>query len=102
MNKWWTAVKKAFAKPKRQRRQRRTRLNVEELEVRSLLSAAPAQHVLLLSVDGLHQADVADPNLASDLTNILKLQEAGVSYTNASTSEPSDSFPGALSYLTGA
>jgi YVTN family beta-propeller protein len=103
MNKWWTAVKKAFAKPKRLRRQQQwARLNVEELEVRSLLDAAPAQHVLLLSVDGLHQADVTDPNLAPDLTNILKLQDAGVSYSNASTSKPSDSFPGALSYLTGA
>ncbi|MBV8232094.1 MAG: alkaline phosphatase family protein, partial [Planctomycetaceae bacterium] len=62
----------------------------------------PDQHVLILSVDGLHQADVTDPNLAPDLTNILKLQQGGVAYTNASTSEPSDSFPGTLSYLTGA
>ena len=62
----------------------------------------PAQHVLLLSVDGLHQADVTDPNLAPDLTNILKLQQGGVSYSNASTTSPSDSFPGTLSYLTGA
>ena len=62
----------------------------------------PDQHVLLLSVDGLHQADVTDPNLAPDLTNILKLQQGGVSYTNASTTTPSDSFPGTLSYLTGA
>ena len=62
----------------------------------------PDQHVLLLSVDGLHQADVTDPNLAPDLTNILKLQQAGVSYTNAFTTTPSDSFPGTLSYLTGA
>src|SRR5262245_56888251 len=102
MNKWWTAVKKAFAKSKRRQRQHLARLSLEELEVRSLLSAAPAQHVLLLSVDGLHQADVTDPSLAPDLTNILKLQDGGVSYTNASTSKPSDSFPGALSYLTGA
>jgi YVTN family beta-propeller protein len=58
--------------------------------------------VLLLSVDGLHQADVADPNLAGDLGNILKLQSGGVNYTNAHTTSPSDSFPGTLSYLTGA
>jgi YVTN family beta-propeller protein len=72
------------------------------LEVRSLLNASPAQHVLLLSVDGLHQADVADPNLATDLINILKLQQVGVTYNNAHTTSPSDSFPGTLSYLTGA
>jgi YVTN family beta-propeller protein len=64
--------------------------------------AVPADHVLLLSVDGLHQADVADPNLTGDLTNILKLQSGGVNYTNAHTTSPSDSFPGTLSFLTGA
>jgi YVTN family beta-propeller protein len=57
---------------------------------------------LLLSVDGLHQADVSDPNLAADLMNLAKLQKAGVTYANASTTKPSDSFPGTLSYLTGA
>jgi YVTN family beta-propeller protein len=73
------------------------------LEDRTVPSGAgSAQHVLLLSVDGLHQADVADPNLAPYLTNVLKLQTGGVNYTNASTTKPSDSFPGTLSYLTGA
>jgi acid phosphatase len=62
----------------------------------------PDQHVLLISVDGLHEADVTDPNLQPDLTNLRALQKAGVSYTDASTSKPSDSFPGTLSYLTGA
>src|SRR5262249_37323708 len=38
----------------------------------------------------------------SSLTNIQNLQLDGVSYANASTSQPSDSFPGTLSYLTGA
>ena len=62
----------------------------------------PAQHVLLLSVDGLHNADVSDPQLAPVLTNIQNLQNSGVTYTNAFTTSPSDSFPGTLSYLTGA
>lgn len=66
------------------------------------LSQAPYQHVLLLSVDGLRQADIADPSLQSDLSNIRGLAETGVSYTNAFTSKPSDSFPGTLAYLTGA
>src|SRR5262249_54795999 len=66
------------------------------------LAPGPDQHVLVLSVDGLHQADVTDPNLQGDLPNILGLQQGGVTFTNASTSQPSDSFPGALSYLTGA
>ncbi len=81
-------------------------LLVDGLENRVLLSSSqidpPAQHVLLLSVDGLHNADVSDPQLASVLPNIEKLQNSGVTYTNAFTTSPSDSFPGTLSYLTGA
>jgi arylsulfatase A-like enzyme len=80
---------------------RRVLLRLEVLEDRSLLSAA-AQHTLILSVDGLHQADVTDPNLQPFLTNISNLQSQGVTYTKASTTKPSDSFPGTLSYLTGA
>ena len=65
-------------------------------------SVGRQKHVLLLSVDGLRQADLADPKLQKDLSNILSLAKSGVTYTNASTSSPSDSFPGLLSYLTGA
>jgi acid phosphatase len=65
-------------------------------------SFGPYQHVLILSVDGLRQADVADPALQASLSNLNALEQNGVTFTNASTSRPSDSFPGALSYLTGA
>jgi YVTN family beta-propeller protein len=53
-------------------------------------------------VDGLHGADVTDANLAPFLVNTRSLANSGVSYTNAHTTSPSDSFPGTLSYLTGA
>lgn len=81
---------------------RKRSLHLEQLEDRSVPSTAAFQHVLILSVDGLHQADIADPFLAADLTNIQALQSTGVTYTNASTARPTDSFPGTLSYLTGA
>src|SRR5271157_917882 len=88
------------------RKRPRPCLLVDGLENRVLLSSSqidpPAQHVLLLSVDGLHNADVSDPQLAPVLTNIQNLQNSGVTYTNAFTTSPSDSFPGTLSYLTGA
>lgn len=60
------------------------------------------QHVLILSIDGLHGADITDPKLQSDLFNIRSLEQTGVTYTNAFTSKPSDSFPGTMAYLTGA
>jgi phospholipase C len=76
---------------------------LEALEHRLVpVSAGPLNHVLLLSVDGLHNADIFDPGLAPFLTNTLQLQGSGVTYTNAHTTSPSDSFPGTLSYLTGA
>ncbi len=75
---------------------------LEVIERRLLMSVSDPGHVLILSVDGLHQADVADANLAADLTNTLALKGQGISYTNAKTTRPSDSFPGTLSYLTGA
>ena len=88
------------------RKRPRPYLLVDGLENRVLLSSSsinpPAQHELLLSVDGLHNADVSDPQLAPVLTNIENLQNSGVTYTNAFTTSPSDSFPGTLSYLTGA
>ncbi|MEH2122849.1 alkaline phosphatase family protein [Nostoc sp.] len=65
-------------------------------------AASLYQHVLLLSVDGLHDADINDPLLQPYLSNINNLQANGVTYTNAFTSTPSDSFPGELNYLTGA
>lgn len=60
------------------------------------------KHVLLLSVDGLRSADLQDPALQPYLTNINKLRAMGVTYPNAFTTSPSDSFPGTLSWLTGA
>jgi hypothetical protein len=82
------------------RQQRQASLGVERLEDRCVPSAA--QHVLFLSVDGLHNADIADPALQSSMTSIRSLENNGVTFTNAHTTSPSDSFPGTLSYLTAA
>ncbi len=64
--------------------------------------AAPFKHVLILSVDGLRSADLQDPALQSYIPNINSLRATGVTYPNAFTTSPSDSFPGTLSWLTGA
>jgi hypothetical protein len=64
--------------------------------------ASTYKHVLILSVDGLRSADILDPALQPYLTNINSLRSIGVTYPNAFTTSPSDSFPGTLSYLTGA
>lgn len=63
--------------------------------------AAPFQHVILLSVDGLHEADLTDPATRQYLPNISALASNGISYTNVTGSSPSDSFPGTTALLTG-
>ena len=60
------------------------------------------KHVLVISIDGLHNSDLNAASLQSSLTNIKRLQSQGITYTNAFSAAPSDSFPGELNYITGA
>src|SRR5262245_10558941 len=59
------------------------------------------QHVLLISVDGLHAVDLAQFVAAHPHSALARLSAHGVTYTQASASKPSDSFPGLLSMVTG-
>lgn len=60
-----------------------------------------SKHVLLLSVDGLHQKDL-DLYMKNHPTSALaSLVNHGTSYTHAQTPVPSDSFPGMVGQLTG-
>jgi hypothetical protein len=58
-------------------------------------------HVLLLSIDGLHAIDLADFVAANPDSALAGLTERGLTYGNASAARPSDSFPGLLAMLTG-
>ena len=68
------------------------------------------KHVMLISIDGMHAVDFA--NCAHGLAsinsgtpycpNLASLGKAGITYTAASTSKPSDSFPGLMSIVSGA
>jgi Type I phosphodiesterase / nucleotide pyrophosphatase len=59
------------------------------------------QHVLLISIDGFHAVDLEVCVAAGTCRNLASLTQTGVTYTNASTTKPSDSFPGLLPQLTG-
>ncbi|WP_223281475.1 alkaline phosphatase family protein [Streptomyces antnestii] len=63
--------------------------------------AAAAKHVLLLSVDGLHQSDLAWYIAKHPGSALARLVHGGVQYTNARTTTPSDSFPGMAAQVTG-
>jgi Type I phosphodiesterase / nucleotide pyrophosphatase len=60
-----------------------------------------AQHVLLLSVDGLHQADLEYYVAKNPTSALAQLVSSGVEFTHAQTPVPSDSFPGMVAQATG-
>ena len=64
-------------------------------------SGQSVKHVLLISVDGLHALDLANYVNAHHDSTLAKLSRSGITYTNASTSTPSDSFPGLAALVTG-
>lgn len=68
------------------------------------------RHVLLISIDGMHAVDflncsagIASVNNGQPYCpNLAALGMTGVNYVAASTSRPSDSFPGLMTLVTGA
>lgn len=59
------------------------------------------EHVLLISIDGMHQSDLTRFVRTHPASALAKLVHHGVTFTNAKTSKPSDSFPGLLAQITG-
>lgn len=67
------------------------------------------KHVLLISIDGMHAVDLANCVHGISTVNngepycpaLAALRSNGVNYVAASTSRPSDSFPGLTSIVTG-
>ncbi len=64
-------------------------------------SSRPVQHVLLLSVDGLHQSDLEYYVRTHPSSALAKLTRDGAEFAHAQTPVPSDSFPGMVGQLTG-
>ncbi len=59
------------------------------------------EHVLLLSIDGFHGFDLTNCIASKLCPNLAKLAQHGTTYANASTTKPSDLFPGMLAQVTG-
>jgi hypothetical protein len=62
---------------------------------------AKTGHVLLLSIDGLHQSDLTSYVKAHPKIALASLVAHGTAYTHAQTPIPSDSFPGMVGQVTG-
>ena len=64
-------------------------------------AAGPIKHVLLISVDGLHQSDLNWYAATHPGSELWKLDKLGAVYSHAQTSDPSDSDPGGTAIMTG-
>jgi hypothetical protein len=64
-------------------------------------SIGKVEHVLLISVDGMHQSDLVWYVQTHPKSTLAMLVAQGVNYSNASTPFPSDSFPGLTGQVTG-
>ena len=65
------------------------------------VTALSAQHVLLISIDGMHQQDLTNCVAKGTCPNLAALAKTGVTYSGAVTPGLSDSFPGLAALLTG-
>src|ERR1700680_3980403 len=69
--------------------------------IKPTAQAADIDHVLLISVDGLHALDVARYVEGHPNSAMAELSSHGITYSNARTPANSDSFPGLLALVTG-
>ena len=60
-----------------------------------------ARHVLLVSVDGLHASDLSQWVSTHPASHLAQLSRQGTTFSEASSSLPSDSFPGLMAMVTG-
>ena len=59
------------------------------------------RHILLISVDGMHALDLTNYVAAHPNSTLAQLSRHGKTYTNTTSSLPSDSFPGLAALVTG-
>ncbi|MDA4118782.1 MAG: alkaline phosphatase family protein, partial [Thaumarchaeota archaeon] len=66
-----------------------------------MAASSKIDHVLLISVDGLHQSDLVWYASNHPGSELAKMFHGGLEFTNAQTSDPSDSDPGGTALMTG-
>jgi Type I phosphodiesterase / nucleotide pyrophosphatase len=80
-----------------------TALNASIADMRSAAGKGHGiKHVLLISVDGMHNRDLARYVETHPHSVLAKWEESGVTYTNVTGSKPSDSYPGLQQLIAGA
>ena len=68
---------------------------------RGKFGGGAVRHVLLISVDGMHDVDLERFVSAHPSSALARLSRTGTTFSSASTSKPSDSYPGLTALITG-
>ncbi len=76
-------------------------VNAEQVRSAARPARTSIRRVLLISIDGMHALDLANFIRSEPDSNLARLTATGITYTEAFTSKPSDSFPGLMSIVTG-
>ena len=63
--------------------------------------STPISHVVLISVDGMHNSDLANWVAQNPSSNLAQLSANSLTYSDVETPVPSDSFPGLMALTTG-
>jgi hypothetical protein len=71
------------------------------VDAQNAVTGSDYDHVLLISVDGMHAIDLTNWIHNNPSSNFAALAKHGVVYPNAFTTAPSDSYPGMLAQVTG-
>ncbi|MDP4179878.1 MAG: choice-of-anchor A family protein [Bacillota bacterium] len=61
----------------------------------------PRKRILLISIDGMHSSDLSNYIKNNPKSTLALLSNRGITYKNASTTTPTDEFPGILDLITG-
>ncbi len=86
------------------------RSNLNAILLAAVIAATPLvhadddphrNHVLLISIDGMHAVDFEICAANGTCPTLAKLAKNGVNYPRTTTSRPSDSFPGLMALVTG-
>lgn len=78
----------------------RSSLSTSEVARRDAATGRIKQ-VLLISIDGLHALDLSNFVASHPTSALAQLARQGTTFSDASTSKPSDSYPGLLAMVTG-
>jgi hypothetical protein len=76
-------------------------MSLPSASARPEVQSSPIKHVLLISIDGMHQSDLALYVRHHPTSELAQLAAGGAEFSNNHAADPSDSDPGGTAIMTG-